>query len=221
MFKYKLSTLLIFLIMLCTVTFVKAKNFEFALLGKTIYIDPGHGGIDSGATYKNIKESEINLKISLKLKDNLEKYGAVVYLTRTGNYDLSQINSENKKRSDLKARAKLINESKSDLFISIHLNSDPSPTWYGSQTFYTKTNKQNKALAETIQEILKQELKTPREAKEIKNIYLFDQIKIPGALVEIGFLSNPSERKKLQDDEYQNQITNLITEGIIKYVNKN
>ena len=99
MIKYKMHILLIFIITLCTLTFVNAE--EQILKGKIIYIDPGHGGRDPGATYKEIRESDINLQISKYLKEELEKNGATVYLTRIGDYDLSENNARNhKKRSN-------------------------------------------------------------------------------------------------------------------------
>ncbi len=69
------------------------------ILGKVIYLDPGHGGIDGGAQYKDIYEKDINLSISLKLEKELSSLGAIVYLTRDGDYDLSVPNTINRKRS--------------------------------------------------------------------------------------------------------------------------
>jgi len=215
MIKYKISVLFLFIVFLYTFTFVRAKEYEPILLGKIIYIDPGHGGLDPGAIYKEIKESEINLSISKTLKEELEKYGATVYLTRNGNYDLSENNTQNKKRNDLTARSRLINESNCDMYISIHLNSDSSPTWYGAQVFYTNKNAENKKIAEIVQKLLKENLNTKREAKTIKNTYLYERIKRPGILVEAGFISNPNERYLLNKTEYQQKIANVLTKGII------
>ena len=211
MLNYKIHILFIFIITLCTFTFVRAQ--EQQLLGKIIYIDPGHGGRDPGAIYKEIRESDINLQISKYLKEELEKQGATVYLTRIGDYDLSENNTNNHKRNDLTARARLINESNCNMYISIHLNSDPSPTWNGIQIFYTDNNENNKTIAETIQK----ELKLKRKTKELKNMYLFEKIKQPGILIEAGFISNPNDRYKLKQSEYQQQLSKNITNGIIKY----
>ena len=211
MIKYKMHILLIFIITLCTLTFVNAE--EQILKGKIIYIDPGHGGRDPGATYKEIRESDINLQISKYLKEELEKNGATVYLTRIGDYDLSENNARNHKKNDLTARARLINESNCDMYISIHLNSDPSPTWNGMQIFYTNNNKQNKNIAETI----KEQLKLKRKIKELNNMYLFEKIKQPGILIEAGFISNPNDRYKLKQTNYQQELSKNITNGIIEY----
>ena len=119
MLKYKIYVLLIFLISLCSINYIYAKNNELLLLGKVIYIDPGHGNLDPGAMYKGIKEKDINLEISKKVEDILIKEGAIVYLTRYGDYDLSVPNTINRKRSDLSRRGNIINKSDCDLFISI------------------------------------------------------------------------------------------------------
>ena len=211
MIKYKMHILFLFIVTLCTFTFVSAE--EPMLKNKTIYIDPGHGGRDPGAIYKDIKESDINLQISKYLKEELENNGAQVYLTRIGDYDLSENNARIHKKNDLTARARLINESNCDMYISIHLNSDPSPTWNGIQIFYTDNNENNKKIAETI----KEQLKIKRKTKELKNMYLFEKISQPGILIEAGFISNPNDRYKLKQSEYQQELSKNITEGIIKY----
>ena len=213
--RYKIKILFLFIVTLCTFTYVSAE--EQILKGKIIYIDPGHGGIDPGATYKEIRESDINLQLSKYLKEELEKNGATVFLTRIGDYDLSENNARNHKRNDLTARARLINESNCDMYISIHLNSDSSPTWNGAQIFYTDNNDNNKKIAQTIQE----ELKLKRKTEELKNMYLFEKINRPGILIEAGFISNPNDRYKLKQKNYQQQLSIKIKNGIIKYFKKN
>ena len=208
---------MVFILCIYTFSFVKAEEYKPMLLGKIIYIDPGHGGMDPGAVYKEIKESDINLSISKILKEKLEKYGAIVYLTRQDNYDLSENSAKNKKRNDLTARARIINESNCDMYISIHLNSDPSPSWYGAQTFYTTQNKENKKIAELIQKKLQENLNTKRKSKNLKNTYLYEKITRPGILIEVGFISNHNERSLLIKKEYQNTLAITITEGVIEY----
>lgn len=210
--------LFIFILTLCTFTFVNAK--EQKLKGKIIYLDAGHGGPDPGAMYKDLKESEINLQITNKLKSELEKQGAIVYQTRIGDYDISKINTKNHKKNDLENRAQLINDSDCDMYISIHLNSDTSTTWSGAQVFYTTKNKENKKIAQTIQEKMKNNLKSKREIKQLKNMYLFDRIEKTGVLIEAGFISNSNDRYMLKKDEYQNKIAQVIVEAIIQYYKK-
>ena len=184
-----------------------------------IVIDPGHGGLDPGTIYKNIYEKDINLQICKKLKSILEKEGAIVYLTRYGDYDLANNGAFERKKSDLNNRAKIINKSKADMYISIHLNSIKSSTWSGAQVFYDDVNTNNKKIALLMQEILKKELKTNRKVKEIKNMLLNRKVIIPGVLIEVGFLSNYNERYLLQKSDYQYKICEAINKGIIKYLN--
>ena len=149
MLRYKITVLFILLISICTFNFVEAGTNELPLLGKVIYLDPGHGGLDPGAMYKNIKEKNINLQISKNLEKRLTKLGAIVYLTRYDDYDLSVNNTINRKRSDLSRRGNIINKSDCDLFLSIHLNAENTGIWKGAQTFYNTNNKENKKNSRT------------------------------------------------------------------------
>ena len=141
--KNKFLILFLFVFSLFTVGYVGAKTNDLSLLGKVIYLDPGHGGLDPGAIYKDIEEADINLKIAQKTSKLLEQYGAIVYLTRYGDYDLSVPNTINRKRSDLSRRGNIINRSNCDLYLSIHLNAESSNTWKGAQMFYDNINPNN------------------------------------------------------------------------------
>lgn len=211
--KYFLFALII---MICCFNFAKVSGIDKPLIGKVIYLDPGHGGLDPGATYKDIKESDINLSICLNLREKLEYAGATVYLTREGDYDLSSIKARRRKKSDFDNRIKLINDSKADMYISIHLNSTNSQTWSGMQIFYDKVNDNNKVIAEYLTNYLKLD----RKAQQIRNMYLNKNIKIPGILIESGFLSNSYDRQRLISPEYQDEIANQIVKAIINYYNK-
>ncbi|MEG0138382.1 MAG: N-acetylmuramoyl-L-alanine amidase [Bacilli bacterium] len=189
-------------------------------MGKVIYLDPGHGGMDPGAMYKNIMEKDINLAISKKLQMKLENMGAIVYLTRYGDYDLAVNNTSNRKRSDLSRRGNVIDRSKCDLYVSIHLNAELSSTWHGAQVFYDGINAKNKKIAEIMQDEFATSLKSARKYKKITDIYLNKRVKSPGVLLEVGFLSNPNERYLLTSDVYQNKVSNAIASGMIKYLIK-
>ena len=215
MSKYKILMIMLFIFGILIFDIAKADN---SLYGRCIYLDPGHGGTDPGATYGNIKEEDINLSIALKLKSNLENKGAVVYMTRTDDYDLSSKGSNQRKKSDLYHRSKLINNSNCDLYLSLHLNAIKSSKWSGAQVFYDDVNKENIEIAKIIQNELKKDLKTKREYKEIKDGYLYRHVKVPGVLIEMGFLSNPSERNKLKNESYQNRISNSISKGVEAYL---
>ena len=215
----KVYSIFLLVILICTISFVKANTnkSEMTLLGKVIYLDAGHGGPDPGTIYKNIYEKDINLSIVKKLQTILEEEGAIVYLTRYGDYDLSKNYTGSRKKSDLNNRAKIINESGADLYISIHLNSISSSTWSGAQVFYDDVNEKNYDLALQMQKQLKKDLKTNREVKEISTMLMNRKITVPGLLIEVGFLSNPNDRYKLQKADYQYKIAESIKKGIIKY----
>lgn len=201
------------IISICTISFIKIDGYELPLLGKTIYLDAGHGGVDVGASYKNIYEKDINLSIVKILALKLENMGATVYLTRYGDYDLSNIGVRYRKKSDLYNRAKVINNSSADIYISIHLNSTTSSVWKGAQVFYDDINDNNILLAQTITKCLN----TDREVSEINDMYFNRLVKIPGVLVEVGFLSNSYDRNNLVNIKYQEKISNMIVQGIIDY----
>ncbi len=218
MLKYKIYVLLIFLISLCSINYIYAKNNELLLLGKVIYIDPGHGNLDPGAMYKGIKEKDINLEISKKVEDILIKEGAIVYLTRYGDYDLSVPNTINRKRSDLSRRGNIINKSDCDLFISIHLNAEDTGVWRGAQVFYDDKNSENEKIAKIFQKHFKKDLNSTRKYKKTKELYLQKRIDKPGVLLELGFLSNASDRYLLKQDSYQNKIATTIRNSVVEYL---
>ena len=220
MIKYKLYVFFSFLVLVCLVSFGQAKTVKEPLYQKTIFLDAGHGGPDSGALYRNIYEKDINLSIVKKLEKKLKEKGATVFLTRDGDYDLSVPYTINRKRSDLSRRSNMINRSLCDLYISIHLNADTSTTYHGAQVFYDSKVKENKKIAELIQEDLKQYLYTTREAKEKNDMYLFHRLDKPGVLVEIGYITNPNDRYLLMQKEYQEKVSNILTNSIIRYFYK-
>ena len=217
MFKYKIYVFFMFFLAISVCSFINVNANEFPLLNKVIYIDPGHGGADPGTIYKDIYEKDINLELCNKLKDKLESLGAIVYMTRYGDYDLSNNYAVSRKKSDLNNRAKIINNSKADIYISIHLNSISSSTWSGAQVFYDDVNEKNKVIAELMQNQLKEDLNTKRKVKELTNMLLNRKVTIPGILIEVGFLSNPNDRYLLQKQYYQKKVINSITTGVLKY----
>lgn len=218
MLRYKMGTLLVLMISIFSFNFASAQDSEMPLLGKVIYIDPGHGGSDPGAMYMEIREADLNLKISQKLEKKLVSLGAIVYLTRYGDYDLSVNHTVNRKRSDLSRRGNIINRSDCDLFLSIHLNAEETGIWRGSEVYYDDINPENKVIAEIMQEKLKKYLGSKRSLKKTDDLYLQKRIERPGVLIEAGFLSNSSDRYLLKQETYQEKIASAITEGILAYV---
>ena len=159
----------------------------------------------------------LNLAIVNKVMNLLRKDGAIVYLTRYGDYDLAVSNAWNRKRSDLSRRANIINRSDCDLYLSIHLNAEDSGTLHGAEAYYDTINPENKRIAEIFQEEFKKYLNTNRDYKENSTKYLQRRVSRPGVLLEVGFLSNSSERALLTNDTYQNKIADVIRKGVNRY----
>lgn len=214
--KFKI---LVLIILLLSALFINTKvNALLPLSGKIIVIDPGHGGKDPGTISDTTYEKDINLAISKALEIELSKSGATVIMTRDGDYDLSEPNARWRKKSDFDNRIELINNSKANLYLSIHLNYLTNSSYYGPQVFYPNEN--TKELATTIKETLNTNLNTDRVIKPIPNkTYMYDKLTIPGVLIECGFLSNQEEKNKLITEEYQQKIASLIKDAIIEYFN--
>jgi N-acetylmuramoyl-L-alanine amidase len=149
----------------------------------------------------------------------LEK-GAIVYMTREGDYDLAYTHTFFRKRSDLARRARLINDSDCDLYLSIHLNATLSTTWKGAQVFYNSINPKNKEIGEVIQSYFKRYLGSNRKLKEADDLYMYKDIRRPGVLLEVGFLSNPNERYLLKGNYYQRKICNTIVNSLLEHFSK-
>lgn len=158
----------------------------------------------------------------MKVQNLLEQAGSTVILTRSdenGVYDIDKKTLREKKKSDIKNRVKIGNESEANIFVSIHLNKIPQEQYWGWQTFYKNGNENSKKLAKSLQNSLNQTIQkeNKREALKIENIYIIENIKIPTAIVECGFLSNQEELSLLQTDEYQDRLAWGIYVGIMDY----
>jgi N-acetylmuramoyl-L-alanine amidase len=191
---------------------------------RVVLIDPGHGGIDSGASAGTVYEKDLNLQIAKILKNYIEENGGICYMTRdcdTNTADPNRDKSTSQKMSDLKMRKKMIDDCKADIFISIHVNKFEQSKYSGFQTFYNGSLAESKELGEKIQASVKDVLKdgNTRVAKDAgSGIFVLKGNKIPSVLVECGFLSNENECKKLQNPEYQRKLAWGIYLGIIGFI---
>lgn len=187
---------------------------------KLIIIDAGHGGFDPGKVGSdgNLNEKEINLAIVKKLQMHLEQGGARVYLTRDNDEALGE-----NKNDDMKERKEITNTSDGDLLISIHQNAFTSSSVKGSQVFYNVSSEKGELLAIEIQNALNTytDPSNERVAKANNDYYILKTTNIPSVLVECGFLSNPTEEKLLNDDNYQEKIAWGIYLGILEYYKNN
>lgn len=200
--------------------------FYLPITNKVIAIDPGHGGPDPGKVSKNgVKEDELNLKIALNLKRLIEQSGGIVIMTREtedGLHSPLAKTLRQMKTEDLHKRKEIVDNSESQLFISIHLNSFIHSNYHGAQTFYKKDSIEGEKLAIIIQEELKNILdeNNKREPQDRDDIFLLNEVGVPAVLVECGFLSNEKEEKLLGDEIYQEKIAWSIYIGIMNYFNQ-
>ncbi|MGI8387033.1 N-acetylmuramoyl-L-alanine amidase CwlD [Robertmurraya sp. P23] len=196
-------------------------SWSLPLSGQIILLDPGHGGPDGGAGEEGALEKDIALSVSKKLRDYLQEQGALVIMTREEDKDLAEDGTRGysrRKTEDLKKRLAMINESEANFFVSVHLNSIPSQKWSGAQTFYAPQLKENAKAAKFIQDELRINLEnTDRKAKPLSSVYILKNAKKPGVLVEVGFLSNPTEKQLLKTEEYQEKVAASIYKGMLRY----
>ena len=195
------------------------------VLKQTVIIDAGHGGDDGGAIgIDGTVEKDINLDIALKLEKLLKFYGFDVIMTRTEDImtcDDGLDSLRKRKVSDIHNRFDVLEKNPDAVFISVHQNKFEDNSQHGTQVFYSGNNDESKLLAESIQNSIVSVLQ-PDNSRVVKKsgsgIYLLYHAKLPAVLVECGFISNPAEVKKLNDENYRMKIAILIADGLIKYL---
>ena len=181
-------------------------------------IDPGHGGVDGGATSCTGKpESAFNLEISLRLRDLLHFMGCETKMIRTEDisvYTKGETIAQ-KKVSDLKERVRICRETDGAILLSIHQNTFPDSRYSGAQVFYAGSEG-SEELARQIQYNMDPAGK--RSIKKAEGIYLMENISCVGVLIECGFLSNPREEAKLRNEEYQKELCCCIAAAALKFL---
>ncbi len=216
--KFKsLNILLIFNILLLSISLVLKKSNNNILYGKVIVIDPGHGGKDNGAEVNNVLEDEINLSIAKILYQKLFDQGCIVHITRVGDYDLAPLDSPTRKIKDLKRRTQFINEVNADLFISIHLNIYEQSNVNGIQVFYQEYKDESKKLAKLMQNEFNKNINKKDKKSKIGDYYILNNTYPTGVLIECGFLSNDEDRLNLNNHDYQDKICKIIYKGILDF----
>lgn len=172
-------------------------------------VDAGHGGTDAGTYHRSagLMEKDINLDVARALSRRLTGAGARVVLTRADDSDV-----------ELEERVDLADREKAHLFVSIHVNEFPVSDCFGGQTFYYHSSPESRRLALLIQEeLVRLQPENFREALP-QDFLVLRGPKMPSVLVEVGFLSNPGDRRMLADPAYRDRIAESIFLGILRYV---
>lgn len=190
-------------------------------------IDPGHGGVDGGTNSKDFLEKEVNLEVAKKLQSVLLERGAEVVLTREqdispGNTDLA--GRRYNYRRALNARVVIIEKNKPDAFLSIHVNASyRRPDSSGPIVYYNKAVSNAGFLSETLQKHLNavtQKHGLKGHKVQSTDFYILRNSTRPGALVEIGFMTNQREKELLKQDLYQWELATAMAEGLNEYLAK-
>lgn len=185
------------------------------IINPTIVIDAGHGGKDHGACVKSpwCREKRLALETALLVEKHLKQLGYKVIMTRRNDRFVS-----------LEKRVELANKMSSDLFVSIHYNSCPSPQPHGIEIHYTedkKNKKRTKAsekLAQTVLDKLATRTKARNRGLKKGKLYVTRNAQMPAILVEGGFVTNQTECKKIVQNAYKDTIAKSIAEGIDKFL---
>lgn len=191
-----------------------------------VVIDAGHGGEDGGAVATDgTAEQAINLEIAKILEAQLNAFGVQTVMTRTTADSIHSAEANTireRKVSDIHNRMRVMENTENCMFVSIHQNKYENSSQWGTQVFYSPNTTSSAQLAECIQSSVISTMQ-PDNKRMIKksdsSIYLLYYAKKTAVLVECGFVSNPSETKKLKDPQYQKQMAFAIAAGILSYMN--
>ncbi|RAK19902.1 N-acetylmuramoyl-L-alanine amidase [Anoxybacillus vitaminiphilus] len=192
-------------------SYLKLKNVDGNVLrNRIIVVDAGHGGEDPGAIGSGTNEKTVVLSVAQKLKEKLQSAGANVIMTRDDDTFKS-----------LEERVEIAKKHYAELFVSIHNNSAASSKAYGTETYYdTSTNPngyESYLLAKEIQsQIVKNADMYDRGVKD-NRFYVIRNNNVPSVLVELGFISNSNDAKKLTSNQYQEIFAQSIYNGIVQY----
>lgn len=187
---------------------------DLPLEGRKIMVDPGHGGTDIGARGPGGgHEADVNLGISLKLREKLEALGADVRMTRATDTNVGPPGGP--QRDELRARVRLANAWPAEVFISVHSNSNVSPRPQGTETYHSRNASQaSKDLAGAVHAHMVEQTGFRDRGVKQANFYVIKNTHMPAILVETGFMSNPQEEQKLLDPVVQDKMATAISRGV-------
>lgn len=203
------------------------KGFEKGHYSKTIFLDPGHGGRDSGAYYYGIAEKDLNLQVSRKLRKRLEELGYTVLTSRDSDVDVDFVTE----------RSRMVNKTNADFFISIHFNATGNDTTLnlGIQTYsykeeagypskinqYWHNNPDRMSESNRLAADLHSSLLTETGARDAgllqATFAVLRETAKPAVLLELGYMDNPEENQRIRSDQYQDKLVEGIIKGIQKY----
>ena len=191
---------------------------------RSIFLDPGHGGSDSGAVSGGVREKDLTLSVYNKVSSKLASLGYTVLTSRNVDKDV-----------DLVDRADQANKANADMLLSIHFNAGGRGIARGIETYYyqatadrvPKINKENhnnperlersRKLANKVQQNLLYQTGANDRGVKRASFTVLRETSIPSILVELGFIDNPEERNKIKTNEYQERLANGIVDGIVEY----
>lgn len=185
---------------------------------RIVVLDAGHGGSDPGAIGATLQEKEVNLKITQKVGELLKQKGITVFFTRT-----------NDSFVELEERANIANSLNASLFVSIHNNASNISAASGIETYFYAPNSNpdlyaqrdaRSELANAIQTELVYQLQRQNRGVKEANLSVLRNTQMPSALVEVAFITNPTEESLLQNNDFINRAAQGITNGIIAFMNK-
>ena len=189
------------------------------LKGKTICIDPGHGGSDTGALGAFSQEKNITLAISKKVQTLLQQAGANVIMTRTTDVDVYAPNDG--AVEELQARCNIANAAKADAFVCIHIDSYSSADAGGVTAYYNSKTSHDAGLAKYIHNQNMKATNFQDRGVRTANFYVLLHTNMPATLLELGFISNPGEEKALNSEAQQQNFAESSVKGLADYFDNN
>ena len=173
---------------------------------KVVIIDPGHGGLDTGALRGSVLEKDITLQIASKVRELLLERGMKkVVMTRSGDTTLS-----------LAERVDIANSKKADIYVSIHINASVKSEIKGIEThYYTERGYE---VAQVIHKELMENVNAEDRGLFKSKFYVINHTEAPAVLLELGFISNEQERNSLTSQKRQTNSAQAIADGIINYL---
>lgn len=220
--KLLLALLLLLAVLMLALHLSRAEKRSTTAVGldrTTLVIDPGHGGIDSGALGADgTRESDINLAIALKLRALAELYGQDNLLIRQD--DSTKCDTERySERRDLECRTELVNAALNPVYIGIHQNNYPTGQPSGSQVIYASCQGSAQLGELTHANLIAQLYPGNRRVAEpaTKKLYILSHVRCPAILVECGFMSNYVDLENLKKPDYQSAVAAILMASFLQY----